>query len=661
MKFLDILSKGLFILGFLMVGTLGTAPDVPFHMLGLPLCGAGGFLAALVRWKSGPPLQAGLLPTLLLPVIAYLAWRAAASPVRHFGEMDLFLISAFLAGFGMVWFTGKVRWIEPWLWLLAIGGGVLGVLQVMVDDQLTLLKALGMRRPVDVPHASGFFFNPNPSGTWNAMLLLLSFARLVYGGGGAGNRILAGGAAVAAGTGLLLSFCRAAFFGGALGAAVMISAVVVVVAKWRTTGPRKAGAVALICLGLGAVGWFGSGWVEQLAQRRTASGKVEDLANIEARYPYWRTGLSQFLDSPAIGAGSRSFSYESYDYWDSSLPFYQKDPDYVHNEYIQLLTDYGFAGLALVLLFVFASYSVGFRQAARIARREQTREGRAKLSWALGSLGAGTALLGDVYFSFSGHFAPMVLLAGVLVGGLAAIDEAEMRRRVESTARLPAVLVMSIWLAVAVFLAWPGAGYGWATGRVYLAISAYQNNRLDTARYLGIAERQAKVLPRFPMFLHAGDFASAVATGGGGSDDAMSREKALEWFNKALEAFPESLDARLERATLLQKMGRYAKADEDYALAAERGKHREFYYRSWMKWGEARRDRAIEAWQMGDIETATRWLKLSLAAYDESKRLAWIHPDDLRYRKGRENVEELIAFFRRTGEWPSEDTPATAP
>jgi tetratricopeptide (TPR) repeat protein len=254
----------------------------------------------------------------------------------------------------------------------------------------------------------------------------------------------------------------------------------------------------------------------------------------------------------------------------------------------------------------------------------------------------------------------MVLLLGLMLGGLASIRvrSVEERRLPTSATWWTGIIVI---LACSIYLIYPGFNYGLATARSYLALSAYGRNQIDPGKYLEIAEAQAELVPRYPFFYHAGGFSLAVAEVSENERAAALREKALEWFNKALEAFPESLDARLERATLLQKMGRYAKADEDYALAAERGKHREFYYRSWMKWGEARRDRAIEAWQMGDIETATRWLKLSLAAYDESKRLAWIHPDDLRYRKGRENVEELIAFFRRTGEWPSEDTPATAP
>ena len=254
----------------------------------------------------------------------------------------------------------------------------------------------------------------------------------------------------------------------------------------------------------------------------------------------------------------------------------------------------------------------------------------------------------------------MALLLGLMLGGLASI-------RVRSAKEKPDPAGFTRWLgslpvlACSLYLIYPGFNYGLATARSYLALSAYIKDRIEPDKYLEIAEAQARLVPRYPFFYHAGGFALAVADVSEEEKAAALREKALEWFDKALDAFPESLDARLERAALLQKMGRYTRADEDYAVAAERGKHREFYYRSWMKWGEARRDRAIEAWQMGDPEAATRWLKLSLEAYDESKRLAWVHPDDLRYRKGRENVEELIAFFRRTGEWPSEDAPITAP
>jgi O-antigen ligase len=663
MKFLDILSKGLFILGFLLVGTIGTAPDVPFHMLGLPLCGVGLLLAVALSLKSGRFPKGGALPWVVFGAIGYFAARAAVSPVPHLAEMDLFLIAAFGAGFGMTWVTGRVRWLEPWLYGMVITGAVVGIIQVAVNPAFTILLPLGLGRPIEVARASGFFFHPNPFGTWCAMLFLLAAGSFFFRRGSVPGRVWAGLGMSAAVLGVLLSFCRASFLGAGLGAGILIIAALVVVARWRASRGKKFLA-ALGIFVLMAVAIVGvSEWLPKLAQVRTNSASVDELfrsASGTGRYSYWRTGLSQFLESPLTGTGSRTYSYKSFEFWDSGFQAIDKDPEYAHSEYVQALADYGFFGLLAALAVAGVAYYHAFAQTAAVARRDQSRDGHAKLAWCLGCLGAGTAFLADVAFSFSGHFAPMILLLGLMLGGLASIRDRALENP-DRPARITGWAGYFVVILCSAFLIYPGFNYGVATARAYLAFASYTKDQIDPEKYLEIAEAQARLVPRFPFYHHAGGFAAAVADVSEEERAAALRGRALEWFDLALEAFPDSLDARIERATLLQKMGRHARADEDYAIAAEQGRHREFHYRAWMKWGEARRDRAIEAWQAGDTEAATRWLKLSLEAYDESKRLAWITADNLRYLQGRQTVEELIAFFRRTGEWPAAETPATAP
>ena len=655
-KILDFTARALFLTGFLMVCLFGTAPDIPFHMLGLPLCAAGVILALVGAIKAGRLPRAGVLPWMVFLVVVVLATRAWLSPTRHLAEMDLFLIGAFGAGFGMTWISGRVRWLEPWLWGLALAGAVVGVLHMTSQPRFTILASFGLYRPLDESRASGFFFHPNPFGTWSVMLLLLGAGSFFFRREAVIGRSWAGIGMAAAGLGVLLSFCRASLFGAGLGLAALVFAALLVVARWRAPIWKKGAAAAGIFALMGGLGWGISEWLPKVAAVRTQSGSVEGLfSEGGSRHLYWRTGLSQFLESPMTGTGSRTYSYRSFEFWDPGFQVIDKNPEYAHSEYVQLLADYGFVGLLVVLALVCVAYLHAFTQAAGLARRDQSRDGRAKLAWCLGCIGAGTAFLGDVFFSFSGHFAPMVLLLGLMLGGLASIRVRPVEEK-RVPARFAGWTVSLVVLACSVYLIYPGFYYGLATARSYLALSAYTKDKIEAERYLEIAEAQARMVPRYPFFYHAGGFALAVADASEDSKATGMRERALAWFDKALDAFPESLDARLERATLLQKMGLYARADEDYALAADQGRHREYYYRAWMKWGEARRDRAIAAWQMGDTEAATRWLKLSLEAYDESKRLAWIHPDDLRYRKGRENVEELIAFFRRTGEWPTAES-----
>jgi O-antigen ligase len=652
MKFLDLFSKILFVLGMIVVCMLGTAVDVPFHLLGLPLCGLGAALAGVVAWREGRLANSGALPWVFFGAVAYLAIRAAYSPVRHLAEMDLFLLAALVSGFCMTWFVGRVRWVEPWLWLVAIAGAVVGVIQVTVDDQFTVMRWLELERPVAGTRASGFFFHPNPSGTWSAMLLLASGAALFLRRDGWVVRVLAGVACLGSGVALLLSFCRAAFLGASFGLGVVVFVLLLVVLSWKVSWWKRVLAGMLV-LGLlvGAV-FAATKWLPVLAEKRTRTGEVADLVNIEGRFTYWRTGLSQFLDSPLHGTGARTFSYLSYQHWDRDFQVIDKDPEYVHSEYVQALADYGFLGLVSVLAMVVVAGVTATVRASGLARQEASPGRQAKLAWCLGAIGAGGAFLGDVVFSFSGHFAPMVLLLGIFLGGLASIGDtkgggsrgASWKRILFATGLGYAVLAMG-------FLVYPGMVYGWAAGRVYWAQASYNDGKLPAAKYLEIAAGQADRLDRYPLHQHAATFGMQLAPYLPEAEARAVYEASRARLDRALSAFPQSLEARLLRAEAWQALGQFEESDADFAEGVELGKKREYYHRGWMRWGEARYQRGLAAWRAGNREETKRWLLLALEAYDQSKRLAWISKEQIRYVYGRQELEDFVAFLKRTKEW----------
>ena len=656
-KILNFLAKVLFVCGLLWVCVVGTAPDVPFHAMGLPLCGVGALLAGLACLAAGRRPVSGTLPVVMAAVLGYFALRATQSPVQHLAEMDGFLLSACVSGFAMVWFTGRVRWLEPWLWLLAIAGTAMGVWQYFVNDQFTVLALLDLRRPIDAGRASGFFYNQNPFGTWCAMLLLMSGASLFVRRGGYFGRALAGAAMLMAAIGLMLTFCRAAFFGVGLGFGVMVMAAVVVVLRWSAPVWKKSLAGGGVLLLVGAAAAATAQWLPVLAGRRTKSGEVEEMVGaVASRFPYWRTGLSQFLDYPWFGAGSRSFSYLSYGYWDKSMNWNDLEPYYAHSEYVQVLADYGFLGFALVVVWGFVAYGRGFQLAACLARRDDTREGRAKLAWCLGGLGAMTAFLADVGFSFSGHFAPMLLLAGCILGGLAAVRAPGFSVVEKPRHKLDwswqGWLVLGLALAALVFQCVPGARYGLATLRIHKAQADIKKQHIDHIAYLEIARAQVTLLPRYPMWMHAGQYCLKVATASPvGSEPRMALvREAKTYFDSAITVFPDSILTLLERAAVLQELGDIAASDADFQRATTLGHKREFYFRSWMYWGEARFARAVNAWAEGKHAEASAWLREASAAYKESEKLAWVKFSP-RWHDGYNQVVDMIAFMKRTGVW----------
>jgi len=659
-KVLDWLGMALFLAGLLWIGVVGTASGVPFHGLGLGAVGAAVLLTGLAAVLQRRPPPGGVLPVVFVLAMAWVAGRAMMSPVRHLADLDLMLVGAVTGGFAVVWFTGKVRWILPWLWLLTVAGAVVGVYQLAYDSGFCVLAPLGMSRPVLQKFASGFFYHANPFGTWSAMMLLLSLSVLIFHRGWSFLRVGAAVAAAAAALGLMLSFCRAAFGGFGLGLGA--TALAVIVAVLRIKGPmwRRVSAGLGVMLVISLVGYGAARWLPHLLEVRgkDSINLAEMQINTEGRVPYWRTGLAQFLEAPLAGTGSRTFSYMSYEHWDRQLKHHDSDMEFVHNEYVQTAAEYGVVGLILLVMLALVALLRAFRVAALLARRDETKRGRAELAWCLGVIGAGMAFLGDVVFSFSGHFAPIALLIGILLGGLAVAGRAvesgkadTKRSKVMAWVSASPMIVLS--LLAAVFLLGPGLKYGVAMTRLHIEWAALMRGETEAAEYVEITRRELAALDRHPILIHHAE-ALRMAIGEAGEDDGLREVLQAELndvLDRAVEAFPDSIESLLFRAQNRELVGDFDGADADFARAAELGTIREFFYRSWMMWGEARYRRAVAAWYAGDMAAASRMLEEALEAYETSRKLGWVRRDNTRFNEGIKQVQETIALFKRTREW----------
>lgn len=66
-------------------------------------------------------------------------------------------------------------------------------------------------------------------------------------------------------------------------------------------------------------------------------------------------------DEPVTGVGSRMFYDYSVTLRDASMRSYDADPLFAHNEYLQMLADYGWVGLALLIGVVLVHVAHGLR------------------------------------------------------------------------------------------------------------------------------------------------------------------------------------------------------------------------------------------------------------------------------------------------------------
>jgi len=650
---LGVVGKVVFLAGFLVVCVLGTATEIPFHLFGLPLAAAGALLLAGSRglMPGQRDIPVGIAVSFAL-ALAYFLWRAWASPVRHLGEMDLFLVAAAASGFLAGRSSRSVRWLVPWLVVLLLAGLAVSLRQITVDPRFTLLGHWNLWRPYGIRYASGFFHNYNPYGQWNALLAALFLASLVGGGGRWSVRMVAiiglAGAALA----VVLSFSRAAFLGTITGGAAVLLMFFVVLSRWRVKAGTKlaafvAGVVVTVILAFLALRW-----VDLLAAQREMGAGLEGLGeNLGSRDLYWRTGLSQFLNSQWIGGGGRSYSYLSYQFWE--MPDWgTPDPYYAHNEYVQTLADYGMVGLVVAVGLLLYLNGTALHLAMVTGRHDATGKGRAKVTACLAMSGVSLAAAADAFFSFNLHFAPQWLLLGFLAGVFSTLAPPgfEPKPRTRPLRLAASAAVAAILLVAMVPAAVPGIRYAAATFRSLEADAALARKEIDRDQHLAAIRRITGQLPRYPMLVKVAE--TCLARAGDPSVDPSRcvalADEAEGWLSQALDVFPQSVEACVLRGHAHWVARRYGEAEQDLLRAAELGRKREFTYRSLLLVGELRYARALESWEARDVGATCRFLASSLDAYQQSQKRAGLTP---RGKAGQRQVREMIAFLKRTGEW----------
>ena len=142
----------------------------------------------------------------------------------------------------------------------------------------------------------------------------------------------------------------------------------------------------------------------------------------------WAGTIKMIQDYPLFGVGMGAWQWIYQRYKDYRL---MSEPDYPHNDYLNLAADYGLIGLA-IMLAVFACF---FRHAWRVAKRTQNSEHRA---FAMGAMISIISLLVHSFFDFNLHIPANSLLLAAIMGFTVAIEEPE-EHPVQRKAPLPFV------------------------------------------------------------------------------------------------------------------------------------------------------------------------------------------------------------------------------
>jgi len=329
-----------------------------------------------------------------------------------------------------------------------------------------------------------------------------------------------------------------------------------------------AGAVS--CLLLGAAGVIGYSRLPGFQQRRVKQVlHFQDPYGKERRL-HWRTAYAIFAEHPILGEGYGAFRLSSLgkmaaEWYGQSAARAEKmlTPAYVHNEYLQALSDTGIIGAVLLLVLSASALGVSVRVAVR----------HPAPAWAALGLGITAALTAFVLQNFVGvtfHQTGTVtffwLWLGLIALGAASLprpgaEPGALRLRRFDFRPLPLEGVIAVGLAEALVLAL----LAWLVIRPMMAsVELGRSRALAQAGYFRESAQLADHAVSLCPYSAMGYYTAAYAWGKSGEFD-----KAIAASKKALELMPGNASMYYNLGVSYKERGQYAEAEQNFRMAVK--------------------------------------------------------------------------------------------
>jgi hypothetical protein len=348
-------------------------------------------------------------------------------------------------------------------------------------------------------------------------------------------------------------------------------ASVVVFAALSLIALRRGGSGLLVRFGGGgllflsaalAAIWF---FIQQHAPLSRAVSNI--FTPDQGRFDLWTAAVSQWQLQPWIGTGSGTYLFYGREFRTERM---QMDPVDVHNDYLNLLCEYGVLGGALFLLCFAAHLRSGYRAFLRLGPRRIAAGALPlsdRLALDIGALCAVAAYVVHSAVDFNMHIPANALVMAFVVGILAnpGVDPLRARepRRAQLLPQLTVAAIALILLVQAVRLI-PGEQ------RAEAARQALRDE--EPARALSFAEEALQRERANPnIYFYQGRALLALAHDDEhASDRTALYGRALEAFETARRLAPLDETYPLELAYVYDQLGRFEEGEKMYALARER-------------------------------------------------------------------------------------------
>jgi O-antigen ligase len=515
----------------------------------------------LIRIWSGGGHRLILHP-LLFPVVlfaGYAVWRAVGAEVPYAARHELWMV--LLYSVTLVVAVNNLQSQDTLQrstnFMVALGTllSLYAVGQYISQSDGVLWQV----RPAQYFRRAGAtFVNPNHLATLMVLFLPMALGQVFLARAKGPIRVFHGYGAVMMLAGLAVTMSRGGWLAG--------GAVLGIFFTWLLIRRRQMRIPALVGLGLVLVA--GSVF---LARSGKAWQRITDVAAVGKpdsgdRLPLWKPAIRMWKDSPWIGVGPGHYDVRFPQYRDHQI---QVNPGYAHNEYLNLLADFGLVGTGLVGLAILIAVG-GIILSRKYVERgigDLGDKGSNRTAFFVGaSIGmVGIALHAAVDFIMH---VPALGLTLVVVGGMLASTIRFASERWWHTPRWWSQVLITVVACGALYVLVPSSVRGLREG---LHLNQAAAGARITPELLEHLKSAATLVPDNPRTaFEIGENLRRISFAGEVGWEASGRE-AIEWLEKAQKLNPRDPMVLVSQGLNWHWLGETTKASRAFEKAMDVG------------------------------------------------------------------------------------------
>ena len=558
------INVALFLIGLFLACLFGTSTSMTFLWPAYAVLGISGVFAIGFLFQGATFQLPKWSMIMVFALFFYVFVRAIDSPVLYFAREDLVLaVASFLAYAGFLVACDSIRRrraVVLTLAFLVIANVVFAVLQKCFGAGIWLLPGYERTSGTEV---GGLFNQADHYAAFLGVTVPIWLGMTVFSRDSDVYRKVYACLALIAATGLALANSAVGWlvFSAGVASFLVLSALLF----WNRFKPsvRTNAKILLTVVTLSSTALM------MIFSDPLSRALSRDLLTEEgdASLPLmWNAGAKQMMESPLVGTGSRSSYIYGRAFRPPELAAEVGEPEFVHNEFLQMLADYGIVGflLVIVLLGLHFKSGLGFILAYRTFKPDpgQSIQRSNHLALAIGAFSAIAAILAAAMVDFPLHLPAFALLFAILLAVLAAPDPmATATSMSESKSYFPGggllfatrITAFSCGLLIMAFgMRYMRSEYHYEKARI-----AFEENRIDfkLMRHLQTARKLDPLNP-FVLSLSAHAQVQAITPEMSSPARKQALEQAEEYFAQAQAYYPQDVFAAVGHSAVLDELGR---------------------------------------------------------------------------------------------------------